>query len=267
VTQTMHALVTGASAGIGAEYARQLAAEGLALVLTARRTERLEALAADLRERHGTEVTCLPADLADPRTPERLFAECARRGFALDVLVNNAGYGVTGSFLSRPWSTHADFIQVLMTAPAELCHRFLPGMRERGRGRILNIASLAGLLPPPAGHTLYAASKAYMIKFSQALALENRGHGVDVCAVCPGFTHSEFHDVTGTRAQMARMPRWLWMDADDVVRDSLAAVRRGDSVHVSGRVNRVIKSLVKLMPDRLGARLVAGQGRNFRDAT
>jgi short-subunit dehydrogenase len=261
-----HALVTGASAGIGAEFARQLAAEGLGLVLTARRVDRLEALAKDLRSRHGVEVACIRADLADPQAPARLFDDCTQRGLAIDVLVNNAGYGVTGSFLSRPWPVHADFIQVLMTAPAELCHRFLPAMRERGRGRIINVASLAGHVPAPAGHTLYAASKAYLIKFSQALALENRAYGVKVCALCPGFTHSEFHDVTGTREQMKSMPRWLWMDADEVVRDGLAAVARGESIHISGRVNRAIKALVKLLPDRLGEHFVARSGKGFRDS-
>jgi len=261
-----HALVTGASAGIGAEFARQLAAEGNSLVLTARRADRLEALAAQLRASHGVEVHCIPCDLADPRAPQQLFDECTRRGLAVDVLVNNAGYGVTGSFLSRPWQTHADFIQVLMTAPAELCHRFLPAMRARGRGRIINVASLAGHVPAPAGHTLYAASKAYLIKFSQALALENRAHGVKVCALCPGFTHSEFHDVTGTREQMRSMPRWLWMDADTVVRDGLAAVARGDSVRISGVVNRSIKRLFKLLPDRLGHALIARGGKGFRDS-
>ena len=264
---SFHALVTGASAGIGAEFARQLAAEGCGLVLTARRTDRLEALAMDLRARHGVDVACIGADLADPRAPELIFDECARRGLAIDVLVNNAGYGVTGSFLSKPWRTHADFIQVLMTAPTELCHRFLPAMRERGRGRIVNVASLAGHVPAPAGHTLYAASKAYLIKFSQALALENRAHGIGVCALCPGFTYSEFHDVTGTREQMKSMPRWLWMDADEVVRDGLAAVAHGDSIRVSGRVNRAIKTLFKLLPDRLGAYLIAREGKDFRDST
>ncbi len=262
-----HALVTGASAGIGAEFARQLAAEGLGVVLTARRTDRLETLAADLRARHGVDVVCIGADLADPHAPARLFEECAQRGLAIDVLVNNAGYGVPGSFLSRSWQTHADFIQVLMTAPAELCHRFLPAMRERGRGRIINVASLAGHVPAPAGHTLYAASKAYLIKFSQALALENRAQGVHVCAHCPGFTYSEFHDVTGTREQMKSMPRWLWMDADEVVRDGLAAVARGDAIRVSGRVNRAIKALTRLLPDRLGEHLVARSGKEFRDST
>jgi len=260
------ALITGASAGIGAEFARQLAAEGNGLVLTARRADRLEALAAQLRASHGVEVHCIPCDLADPRAPQQLFDECTRRGLAVDVLVNNAGYGVTGSFLSRPWQTHADFIQVLMTAPAELCHRFLPAMRARGRGRIINVASLAGHVPAPAGHTLYAASKAYLIKFSQALALENRAHGVKVCALCPGFTHSEFHDVTGTREQMRSMPRWLWMDADTVGRDGLAAVARGDSVRISGVVNRSIKRLFKLLPDRLGHALIARGGKGFRDS-
>jgi short-subunit dehydrogenase len=262
----LFALVSGASAGIGAEFARQLAAEGSSLVLTARRADRLEALAAELRERHAIEVHCIPCDLADPSAPQQLFDECARRGLAIDVLVNNAGYGVTGSFLSRPWQTHADFIQVLMTAPAELCHHFLPAMRERGRGRIINVASLAGHVPAPAGHTLYAASKAYLIKFSQALALENRARGINVCALCPGFTYSEFHDVTGTREQMKGMPRWLWMDAGDVVRDGLAAVARGESVRVSGRVNRAIKGLFKLLPDRLGHALIARGGKDFRDS-
>jgi short-subunit dehydrogenase len=262
--QSMYALVTGASAGIGAEFARQLAAQGHGLVLTARRADRLEALAAELRARHAIDVQCIPSDLADPRAPQQLFDEITRRGLAIDVLVNNAGYGVTGSFLSRTWQTHADFIQVLMTAPAELCHRFLPAMRDRKRGRIINVASLAGHLPAPAGHTLYAASKAYLIKFSQALALESRAHGVNVCALCPGFTYSEFHDVTGTREQMKGMPRWLWMDADVVVRDGLRAVERGEIVRVSGGINRTIKRLFKLLPDRLALRLISGRGKDFR---
>ena len=117
-----------------------------------------------------------------------------------------------------------------MTAPTELCHRLLPGMRALGRGRIINVASLAGLLRAPAGHTLYAASKAYLIKFSQALALENQRHAINVCALCPGFTYSEFHAVNGTRPQMQRLSKRMWMSADGVARDGLAAVERGDVV-------------------------------------
>lgn len=259
-----HALVTGASAGIGAAFARELAARGHSLVLTARRVERLEALAAELRASRGIDVHCIPADLADPSTPAALFGEIARRRLTIDVLINNAGYGVTGSFLARPWLTHAQFIQVMMSAPAELCHRFLPAMRERGHGRIINVASLAGLMPAPAGHTLYAASKAYLIKFSQALALENRRHGVNVCALCPGFTWSEFHDANGARAQLKGMPSWLWMAAEPVVRDGLDAVERGEIVRVSGRMNRLVKSLFKLLPDTLGLRVIDRRGKDFR---
>lgn len=263
---TQRALVTGASAGIGAEFARQLAASGHALVLTARRADRLAALAEELKTAHDVQVDCIAADLADPHTPAALCDELARRGLKIDVLINNAGYGVPGSLISQPWQVHADFIQVLMTAPVELAWHLLPGMRERGYGRIVNVASLAGHVPAPAGHTLYAASKAYLIKFSQALAFENRGRGVNVCALCPGFTYSEFHDVTGSRALVSQMPKWLWMQADRVVREGLAAVERGDSVYIPGRINRTIKGLIKLLPDSVGLRMAAREGRKFRVA-
>ena len=262
--QAAFALITGASAGIGAAFARELAKQGHALVLTARRVDRLDALAAELRADHAVEVQCIPCDLGNPGAPQSLWAEITRRELMIDILINNAGYGVTGSFLSRPWQTHAEFIQVMMTAPAELCHRALPDMRARGHGRIINVASLAGLLPAPAGHTLYAASKAYLIRFSQALALENQAHGVRVCALCPGFTHSEFHDVTGTRTQMQRMPKIMWMHADVVARDALAAVERGDVVRVCGGLNRAIKCFFDMLPDRLALRLINGRGKHFR---
>ncbi len=191
------ALVTGASAGIGAAFARELASRGISLVLTARREDRLRQLADDLAAKHGIRTECIAADLADPAAPEALCKEIAARGIAIDWLINNAGYGVPGSYLSQPWARHADFVQVLMTAPCHLAYLLLPGMQQRGYGRIANIASLAGHVPGSAGHTMYAASKAFLIKFSQSLALENRTRGVNVCAVCPGFTYSEFHDVTG----------------------------------------------------------------------
>lgn len=258
------ALVTGASAGIGAAFARALAARGHALVLTARRAERLDALAAELRERHGIDAVALPTDLADPQAPARLVAELERRGLPIDVLINNAGYGVPGTFEASSWQRHADFIQVLMTAPTELAHRLLPGMRARGYGRIVNVASLAGHLPGSTGHTLYAASKAYLIKFSQSLALENRARGVHVCALCPGFTYSEFHDVTGARALVSKMPAYMWMDADTVAVQGLDAVERGDIVYVNGHVNRTIKTLFKLLPDGLALKLIARRSRDFR---
>jgi short-subunit dehydrogenase len=152
----------------------------------------------------------------------------------------------------------------MVAAPCELAWRLLPAMQERGYGRIINVASLAGLIPGSAGHTLYGAAKAFLVKFSQSLALENAARGVHVCALCPGFTYSEFHDVTGTRPIVAKMPRWMWLSADAVARDGIDAVERGEAVHVSGRVNRVIKALVKLVPDRLARRMVQKRSRHFR---
>jgi len=257
-------LVTGASAGIGTAFARELAQRGNALVLTARRVDRLETLAAELRAAHGIRVECIAADLAAATAPEKLCAEIARRGIAVDVLVNNAGYGVPGHYLTPAWHTHAEFLQVMITAPCELAYRLLPGMRERRYGRIANIASLAGIIPGSAGHTLYAATKAFLIKFSQSLALENHKHGINVCAVCPGFTYSEFHDVTGTRGVVSKMPKWMWQSAEAVAREGMDALERGEIVHVTGRVNRAIKLLTKLLPDRMALRLVQRRSKDFR---
>jgi len=137
-------------------------------------------------------------------------------------------------------------------------------MQQRGYGRIVNVASLAGLIPGSAGHTLYAASKAFLIKFSQSLALENTARGVNVTALCPGFTTSEFHDVTGTRSIVSRMPKWMWLGAGEVARQGIDAVERGEVVWVTGRVNRLIKALVKLVPDRMALRAVQKRSKNFR---
>ncbi len=258
-------LITGASSGIGAEFARQLAARGYDLVITARRTDRLENLAAELRAQHGAAITVLAHDLADPGAVPWLCDALDQRGLQVDFLINNAGYGVPGTFDANDWATHADFLRVLLTAPTELAWRLLPGMCARGQGRIINVASLAGHVPAPAGHTLYAASKAYLIKFSQALALENRSRGIHVCALCPGFTRSEFHDVTRTREKMDKLPGYMWLSAAEVVRQGIAAVERGEAVYIPGRVNRFIKAMVQLMPDRLAQRLSAQQGTRYRD--
>ena len=258
------ALVTGASAGIGAAFARQLAARGANLVLTARRRDRLDALARELALQHSVSTECLVADLADPQAAQQLCERIAARRIAIDFLINNAGLGVTGHYVSQTWAVHAAFIQLMVTAPCELAWRLLPAMQKRGYGRIVNIASLAGLIPGSAGHTLYAASKGFLIKFSESLALENAARGVNVCAVCPGFTYSEFHDVTGTRSIVSQMPKWMWLDADTVARQGLDAVERGDSVYVTGRVNRAIKSMMKLVPDRFARGIMLKRSKHFR---
>ena len=260
----MTALVTGASAGIGAAIARVFAANGFDLVLTARRVDRLEALAAELRARHGCAVRVIAADLADPAAPARIFDEVTQSGLVVDALVNNAGYGLPGRFLSSPWADHRAFIQVMITAVADLCHRFAPGMAERERGWIINVASTAGLVPGSAGHTLYGAAKSLVIRFSESLALELRPQGVNVTALCPGFTYSEFHDVNDMRAQVSRLPKWMWMDADTVARQAYDAVMRGDVVYINGRVNRAMVVLVRHTPDWLVKKFLKRFSKNYR---
>jgi short-subunit dehydrogenase len=256
--------VTGASAGIGQAFAEALARDGHSLILTARRRERLEALAEGLRRAHGIDAHVIVADLADAAAPPRLVDEIATRGLAVDILVNNAGYGVPGRYERSSWDTHAAFIQVMVTAVCHVTYLVLPGMVERRWGRIVNIASLAGHLPAPAGHTLYAASKAFLIRFSEALHAERAADGIHTTAVCPGFTYSEFHDVTGTREQMRGMPRWMWMDAATVAEQGLAAVMRGDPVYINGRVNRTLAWLCRVLPARAVRRAVGRSGRQYR---
>jgi short-subunit dehydrogenase len=258
------ALVTGASAGIGAAFARVLAGRGYRLVLTARRGDRLDALAAEIRRQHGGAADIIVADLADPAAPARIVEELQRRGAHVDLLVNNAGYGVPGRFEHPSWAQHDHFLRVMVTAVCELTYRLLPGMVERRWGRIINIASLAGLVPAPAGHTLYAASKAFVIRFSEALSAERSVDNVLTTAVCPGFTYTEFHDVTGTRAKVSRMPGPLWMDAASVAEQGYAAVMRGQPVYVPGRVNRTIAWLARVLPEPLVRRAVGASGRRFR---
>ena len=259
-----HALVTGASSGIGAAIAREYARRGIPLILTARRVERLDALAAELRPQ--VDVVVLAADLADPAAPAALEAAVRERGLHVAHLVNNAGYGVPGRYLSADWKTHADSLQVMLHAVCELTHRFLPAMEAAGYGRIVNVASLAGLVPASAGHTLYGATKAFLIRFSECLALETKDKGVHVCALCPGFTYTEFHDVNGMRARVSKLPTWLWLDADAVARQGLDAVEAGRARLVTGGANRIIAALSKYLPDRLAHALVASRSDEFRDA-
>ena len=259
-----HALVTGASSGIGAAIAREYARRGVPLVLVARREDRLEALAAELRER--VEVHVLAADLADPAAPARLVDAIAARGLAIRILVNNAGYGVPGRYLKHNWDTHAAFLQVMVGAVSELTWRLLPSIRASGNGRILNVASFAALVPSADGQTLYAPAKAFMVRFTESLALENADAGVHACALCPGFTRSEFHDVTGTRAMMSKLPKWMWLDADEVARAGIDGAERGEVVVVPGAVYKLLRFATRHLPERFLLRRMAKNSRRIRSA-
>lgn len=258
------ALITGASAGIGREIALEFARRGFGVVLVARRADRLQALAQEIQGKHGVAADVVAMDLADAGAPARLYDEMRTRKIAVDALVNNAGYTVPGFFERTQWADQAALLQVMVTAVAELCHRFAPDMAARSYGRIINVASLAGLLPGAAGGTLYAASKSFVIKLSESLSLEYAGNNVHVTALCPGFTYSEFHDVAGNRDEVSQMPNILWMDADVVARQAVDAVMAGDPVYINGRMNRLLALLARWLPQVRVRKLMARNQRNAR---
>jgi len=260
------ALVTGASSGIGKAFAELLAEKGYTIVLTARRGDRLAALAAELQQKYQVTTHTIVADLSQPAASQQIAEELASRGLTIDLLVNNAGYGQPGSYVDVAWADHERFMQVMVTAVLDLTHRLLPGMVERGWGRIINVASVAGMVPSPAGHTLYGASKSFLIRFSEALSAENMSNGVNITAVCPGFTLSEFHDVTGTRDKMNDMPGFLWLKADDVAREGYEAVMKGHSVVVNGRIYQFLVWMTGAAPRSLSRWVSGAAGRRYRKA-
>jgi hypothetical protein len=253
-SKTPTALVTGATAGIGAEFARQLALEGNGLVLVARDAERLERSAAELAERYQVPVETLPADLTDPgecaKVEERVAvrsepASGAMSAASVDLLVNNAGMGGSGVFWQQPIERVESMLQLNVRAVMRLTHAALGAMVDRGRGDIINVSSVAGFVP--SGRTAtYGASKAWVTLFSEALDMELRGTGVHVSALCPGFTHTEFHD--RAHIDMDQLPDWMWLEAKDVVADGLRSHRAGRPVSVPGLQYKALAVAARLTP-------------------
>jgi hypothetical protein len=248
ITPRRTALVTGASAGIGLALARVLARQGHGLVLVARRRERLEAVAQELSTQHHVPATAIDLDLGDPGSLAVLCERLAAAGLTIDVLVNNAGYGVRDPFLGDDYAVHARELQVMLCGLTELCHRLAPAMVARGWGRILNVASIAGYLPPLPG-SLYGPIKAYVRELSVALDMELAPRGVRVTALCPGFTRSEFHESMGVQSDVDRLPGLLWQTAEQVAEEGYQALLRGEPVAVTGVVNRLLVAAVRLVPD------------------
>ena len=244
------ALVTGASAGIGETFARTLAADGLDLVLVARREEKLRSLADELTAQHGIRCEVLGADLSDPTAPAKIMDFVAEQGLDVDVLVNNAGMSGSEAFATTEWESLAAEIQVMVTAVTELAHRVVSGMKSRGYGRIINLSSLAAFAPPGES-LLYTGIKSYVLNMSQALDMELKPHGVNVTALCPGFTHSEFHATMGSQDAASKLPDILWQDAQAVVTEGWAAVNAGKPVCVPGVVNKVLSHGMRPVPYRL----------------
>lgn len=236
------ALITGASSGIGAEFARQLAAAGHELILTARREELLTALADELRAAYGVAVEVVVADLAQPEGIERVEAAIAGRE-ALGVLINNAGFGTNGRFLDVVIDRSLDMISVHITASVRLMKAALPSMVARGRGAIINVSSIAAFYNS-AGGANYGATKAYLNSFSEALQNELVDTGVTVQALCPGFTYSGFHETPEyTGFDRSAIPQKLWMTAEAVVAESLESVGNGKVIVVPGRQYKMMRAL------------------------
>jgi short-subunit dehydrogenase len=205
MTDRHTALITGASAGLGAEFARQLATSGNNLILVARRRDKLEQLSTDLSADFGIECHVLTADLAEPAAAQILYDAVQSLGIQVDYLVNNAGIAGPDLLDDRDWQAQIDFFQLMMTSVAHLCHLFVPAMRERGFGRVINVASMAARLPRADGCN-YGPSKAYLISLSEALSVTLKDTGVNVCALCPGYTHTDFHETAGLQEMKAGLP-------------------------------------------------------------
>lgn len=239
------ALVTGATAGIGNAFVRRLATDRHDLVLVARDSARLETLATELRSAYGVQVEVLAADLSSDAGCGAVEARLAERGRPVDVLVNNAGFTVNRRFVSGDLEDEERMLRVLVRAVLRLTRAALPGMLERRHGVVVNVSSVAGFVP----QSTYSASKAWVTSFSQAVAAETAGTGVQVMALCPGFTYTEFHDRAGL--DLKRIPRWLWLEADDVVAEAFAALDKGRVVCVPGRQYKVAVAVLRVLPARL----------------
>jgi short-subunit dehydrogenase len=238
------ALVTGASSGIGRAFARALKGRGERLVLVARRRDRLESLAAELGE---DPQSVLVADLSRSGVGAEIAAETARRGFAIDLLVNNAGLGHTARFQEESGKLIAAMLEVNVRAVVELTHAFLPPMIARSRGRIINVASNAAFQPVPF-LTVYAATKSFVLSFSEGLSTELEGTGVRVQALCPGLTGTEFLEVAETHTQGLRVNRLPTMAAEEVVQASLAGLDRGRVRVIPGLANRMLAAVQAFVP-------------------
>jgi short-subunit dehydrogenase len=239
-----YAVITGASAGLGAEFSKQLAAKGLNLVLIARRLEKLEQAAEELSSAYGIDVKVMAADLTQSDAPSSIHQFCESENITVSWLVNNAGVAGEDLITERDWNKHASFYQLMMTSVAHLCHLFAPAMIANKEGHILNVASVAGRIPRSGGCN-YGPSKAYIVALSEDLALTLAPHGVKVSALCPGYTHTDFHETAGLSEMKAKMPKWLWYDASTVVSEGIRALESGKSVYVSGRLYRWIDPILQ----------------------
>jgi short-subunit dehydrogenase len=243
------ALITGGSSGLGAEYARQLARRGADLVLVGRDRVALEEVAAQLRAHVQVEV--LRADLLRSRDRAQVETRLADESRPVDLLINNAGFGLSLAFETNDIEAEVRHLALHVEVPMRLTHAALGPMLARGRGRILNVASAAAFMP----RSTYGACKRWLVSFSRWANAVYTPRGVTVTAVCPGYTHTNFHERLGLPPGEEGIPGWMWLDARDVVAQSLADVARGKAVSVPTLRYRVLTTLVRVLPDAVAARL------------
>ena len=255
------ALITGASAGMGVVFARRLAARGYDVALVARRAERLEALAAEIRQGFGVEARVIVADLSQVDAHLAVLGPLGGRD--VDLLVNNAGYSLPDDYARTDWAAQRDCIMTLVMAVCGLTHAVLPGMLAKGRGRIITVSSLLALSPGGPGHTVYPAAKSFVLKFMLSLDAEVRRRGIVITCVLPGSTASEFQTANGTADAMAGMPKSLIATPEQVVDAALAANDRGEIMVIPGWYNRLAAILFRLAPTALLRWASARTARQF----
>ncbi|MFI5725719.1 SDR family NAD(P)-dependent oxidoreductase [Streptomyces cyaneofuscatus] len=251
------ALITGATAGIGAAFARRLAGQGHNLVLVARDTARLREQATELHDRHGIEAEVLRADLATDAGIEAVEQRLADRTHPVDLLVNNAGFGNKGRYLEVPMADELTMLKVHCEAVLRLTSAATAGMKERGRGGVINVASVAAFVP----RGTYGASKAWVVQFTQGAAKDLAGSGVRLMALCPGFVRTEFHERAGMGT--GNIPGWMWLDADKLVASALADLARGKSVSIPDPRYKALMGLVKVTPRSLLGGVTSRTGRKY----
>lgn len=241
-------LVTGASSGLGTDFARQLAAQGCHLILAARRLERLQELQAEISTRYGVKVDCIAIDLAAPDAPQQLYEQIKAAGQTVEVLVNNAGHGLYGEFWQTPWTSLHQMLELDMVALTQLTHLFVAEMVARDSGYILQVASTGAFQPTPT-YAAYSAAKSYVLSLGEALRYELRHTHVTCTVLCPGVTRTEFFEVAGQR--MTTYQRLTAMDSAEVARIGIAALLKGRSYVVAGRINALFAWSIRFLPRRL----------------
>ena len=241
-----NALITGASSGIGKDMAYVMAEKGINLVLLARRENILNEIKRDLEKKFQIKVLIIASDLSQITEYQRIHNQCLNNGFSPDFLVNNAGYGTLNSFHKISYEDHIKFINVLSTSVIALTQLFLQNMLDKGFGRIINIASLAGFAPASNSGGMYTAVKSMIIKHSEGIHKEYSNKNIFCCAVCPGFTHTEFHDQMGDFK--GSIPSFMWMDSKTVAEQAFNETMKGKDLFINGGINKFLAFLMWLTP-------------------